>query len=114
MRYVLIAVACIALTECSGSSASRAPVTTAPAASTTPVTVGGVPGSAERQACHADVESVQAASDAFTAQHGHPAASVAALVAAGVLRAAPTTGHGYAIDYDPASGKVSAQGVCAS
>jgi hypothetical protein len=114
MRYTVIAVVFMALTACSGSGARPAPATPAPAASTTPVTFGGIPGSAERQACHGDVEAVQAASDAYAAQNGRPAASVAALVAAGLLREAPATGHGYNIDYDATTGKVSAQGACAS
>jgi len=82
------------------------------ATSTVPVTYGGIPGAAERQACQQDVQTVQEASDAYAAQNGHPAASLAALLAAGMLRSLPQTGHGYVVEYDPATGHVSAQGIC--
>jgi hypothetical protein len=109
------AVALVALAAC-GSGSSRPPAagpttSSAPPAATI-TTFGGTPGAAQAAACTEDARAVQQASDLYAASRGGPAPSLDALVAAGVLRAAPSTTHGYVIRYDGASGHVSAEGAC--
>lgn len=110
------AIALVALAACgsSGSAPRRSTSTStaAAAAATTVTTFGGAPGAAQAVACRQDARLVQQASDLYAAQHDGPAPSVDALVAAGVLGAAPSTDHGYLIRYDAATGHVSAQGAC--
>ena len=121
MRRTAGLAVCAALTAACGGGSGGAPSATQPAPpvtttrsvqSTVPVTYGGSPGAAERQACRQDVQTVQEASDTYAAENGHPAASLAALLAAGMLRSLPQAGHGYLVEYDPATGRVSAQGIC--
>lgn len=59
---------------------------------------------AQTAACNADVKTVSVASDAFIARNGAPAASVAALQAAGYLKTVPVT----AVVYTVATGAVAA------
>jgi hypothetical protein len=92
-----------------GSDTTSRTTTTAVSVVTT---YGGVVGKASKDACLLDVRGVQQASDAYAATNGRPAASIDALVAAGILVAPPSTGHGYVIAYDPATGKVTASGAC--
>jgi hypothetical protein len=82
--------------------------------STPPSTYGGVVGKASRQACLEDARTAQQASDLYQAAQSHPAASLDALVADGFLRSKPSLDHGYVISYDPATGKVTATGICAA
>jgi hypothetical protein len=100
----------------SGPKAPVPPQTRATAAPSptlaTPTTFGGLPGKASKQACLADADTVQQASDTYRVLHGQPAVSIDALVRDGVLRTAPSTTHGYVIGYQPATGEVTAAGVC--
>ena len=72
---------------------------------------------AQIAACKADLKQVQIASDAFMAKPsnltGAPAANVAALVAGGLLKAAPATGV-FTIDAGPGptSGAVTRAPIC--
>jgi hypothetical protein len=69
-------------------------------------------GKASQQACLADAQLVQQASDIYQTSRGQYAATIDALVAAGLVRAAPSTNHGYLVTYDPATGRVTAVGAC--
>jgi prepilin-type N-terminal cleavage/methylation domain-containing protein len=49
-------------------------------------------------ACKADLKTVSVAQDAYNAKNGNPAADVATLVSAGLLKTAPVASEGIEID----------------
>jgi hypothetical protein len=124
LPVVLVATLTVSLSGCGDSRSSQqsatsgtphSPITAVQSTSTAPAvptTLGGLSGSASKQACLQDARLVQQASDVFVAKHGQAAASMDALVADGELRAVPSTDHGYVITYDAAVGKVTAAGAC--
>ena len=69
--------------------------------------VGGISDNSKKSACKSDVNTVQTASDAYYAQNGSYAASMAALKTATFLRQLPATGNGYTVAYTAADGSVS-------
>ncbi len=74
--------------------------------------VGGINDSSKTSACKSDKKTVETASEAFYAQ-ANPhvyAASIDALVTAKILREAPSITNGYTINYDGATGTVTATG----
>jgi general secretion pathway protein G len=76
--------------------------------------VGGTTDRGRASACKADVESVQAASEAYFVPNEGYAPSMAALVAAGFLRIAPSNTSGYTIGYSGADGSVTATPACST
>jgi hypothetical protein len=115
VKFGLALLVAVALAACGGSSGGTKPPVIAastPEPNSVPTTFGGIAGKAEKVACLSDAQLVQQASDLYATTHGHPAASMAELVATGNLRIAPSDTHGYVIAYDPATGKVSASGAC--
>jgi hypothetical protein len=118
-RAGLVTIMMLTAASCSSGAGHLDPRPGAPAATkattpptaTPPATYGGAPGVAEREGCDEEVHVAQEASDAYAAENGRPAASLAALVSAGLLRT-PGQGHGYVLLYVPATGKVSAEGAC--
>jgi len=74
--------------------------------------VGGATDRGRASACQADRETVQGASEAYYVPNEGYAPSIAALVTAGFLREAPSTGNGYTINYSSVDGTVSATPAC--
>lgn len=105
-----VALAAVACGSAGPRSAPSRPSTTAVAATVT--TFGGIVGAGSAQACRQDAALVDEASTAYQAKHGQPAPSLQALQTDGELREVPATGHGYTISYDPATGRVTANGAC--
>jgi hypothetical protein len=115
VKFGLALLVVVTLVGCGGSPGGTKPPVIAASTSgpsSVPTTFGGIAGKAEKVACLSDAQLVQQASDLFATTHGHPAASMAELVAAGNLRETPSDTHGYVITYDRATGKVTASGVC--
>jgi general secretion pathway protein G len=67
--------------------------------------VGGITDKGNKSACKADLKTVEVASEAYRAQNGAYAASVAAMIP-NFLREAPTTSNGYSITYNSTTGGV--------
>ena len=83
-----------------------------PASSTTVVTFGGIPGVVQSRACTEDAQRLQQVSDLYVASHGKPAPSIRTFVDEGFIDEAPSGTHGYVIEYDGATGRVTATGAC--
>ena len=83
-----------------------------PGTASPPTTYGGIFAKAAKQACLADAQTVQQASESYQLSHQQFAPSIGALVAPGLIRSAPSTDHGYVITYDAATGKMTAAGNC--
>ena len=101
----------IAVAACGGGddSPTVATTTSTTAPSTTVETFGGVPGAAQEIACKQSVQTLQQASDFYTASHGAPAPSVDQLP----VDQSSSVNAGYTITYDPKTGHVGATGACA-
>jgi len=101
----------VALGACGSGddSPTVATTTSTTAPSTTVETFGGVPGAAQEIACKQSVQTLQQASDLYTASHGEPASSVDQLP---VDQSSPSVNAGYTITYDPKTGHVGATGAC--
>jgi hypothetical protein len=109
-RIVVFAVAvAVVVVSCGGGGESGSSTTTG---ATTVTTFGGVPGAAQRLSCENDARQLQQLSDYYKALHGEPAPSLQTFVDDGAIDAVPTNDHGYVIEYDAATGRVSASGAC--
>jgi prepilin-type N-terminal cleavage/methylation domain-containing protein len=75
--------------------------------------VGGINNKSKSAACNSDVASVQSAEEAYYAQN-NSYATIAALVTAKLLRAAPSTANGYTISADATTGAVTASPLCST
>jgi hypothetical protein len=111
-RTVAIVATLFVLSGCGSGGGGATATSSTTSASTTPTTFGGIPGTAQALACAQDARTLQQASAFYLAANGAAAASIDALVAAGAIKAAPSSTHGYVITYDPRSGKVTATGAC--
>jgi prepilin-type N-terminal cleavage/methylation domain-containing protein len=75
--------------------------------------VGGINNKSKSAACNSDVASVQTAEEAYYAQN-NSYTTIAALVTAKLLRAAPSTTNGYTISADSTTGAVTASPLCST
>jgi prepilin-type N-terminal cleavage/methylation domain-containing protein len=75
--------------------------------------VAGVSNKSQSAACNSDVRAVQSAEEAYYAQNSSYA-TIAALVTAKLLRAAPSTTNGYTISADATTGAVTASPLCST
>jgi ABC-type glycerol-3-phosphate transport system substrate-binding protein len=105
---VVLVAGVVALGACGGDGSPTVATTTTSEASTTVATFGGTPGAAQELACSQSVQTIQQASDLYTATHGAPAPSMDQLP----IERPPTNNPGYVITYDAATGRVSATGAC--
>ena len=109
---VAVVAAIVSAAACGGSADHSSSDTTAKPPSTTVVTFGGVPGVAQRIACQSDAQQFQRLSDYYKTLHGQPAPGLQTFVDDGAIDHVPTNDHGYVIEYDAATGRVTAKGAC--
>jgi prepilin-type N-terminal cleavage/methylation domain-containing protein len=76
--------------------------------------VGGVNQKSKASACNADVATVQAAEEAYAAQHSNAYTDIPGLVTATYLRAAPLTTNGYTVAASATTGAVTTTPLCST
>jgi prepilin-type N-terminal cleavage/methylation domain-containing protein len=76
--------------------------------------VGGVNQKSKAAACNSDVATVQAAEEAYAAQHANAYTDIPGLVTATYLRSAPLSTNGYVVSASATTGLVTTLPLCST